>query len=482
MKATATTICVALLMYGGSAFAVVLNVPQDYPDIQAAIVAAGDEDVVVLAPVTHSGPGNYNVDFLGRAITVRSENPDDPQTVAATVIDCQGAGHAFVFRRAESPNSALVGLTLTGGRSYLGGAIYCSGSSSPLISKCVIVANSATFGGGAIACAGTASKPTIAHCHINANSAYLGGAIYLNGASPTLTGCVISGNYAQQGGAIYSHYPGTPALTNCTVAANAAAQRAGGIYCFRSSNAALVNTILWGDSAPYAAELLAGYSGAPTTVQVSYCDIQNSAETVVSETGCSVNWGQGNLSADPCFVDMVYPSGPATTPAGDYHLLAGSPCIDAGDPAFIAQPGEIDMDGNPRVQGVAVDMGAYELKPAVSTIAATVDFKPDVLNLNGHSKWVNCHISLTGGYDIAQVNVSTIKLNGWMQPAETTIDTYAQKLLAKFNRSQVETLFGEGDEAVTVVAAGSLLDGTTFEGTDTIGIRADSNGNKKGKK
>jgi hypothetical protein len=44
----------------------------------------------------------------------------------------------------------------------------------------------------------------------------------------------------------------------------------------------------------------------------------------------------------------------------DYHLLAGSPCINTGDPDYIAQPDETDLDGKPRVIAGRIDMGAYE--------------------------------------------------------------------------------------------------------------------------
>jgi len=44
----------------------------------------------------------------------------------------------------------------------------------------------------------------------------------------------------------------------------------------------------------------------------------------------------------------------------DYHLLPGSPCINAGDPDYVAEPGETDLDGKPRVIGGRIDMGAYE--------------------------------------------------------------------------------------------------------------------------
>ena len=58
--------------------------------------------------------------------------------------------------------------------------------------------------------------------------------------------------------------------------------------------------------------------------------------------------GSGIVNADPLFVDPGY---------FDYHLTVGSPCIDAGIDRGIPL---IDYEGEPRVSGAAVDMGADE--------------------------------------------------------------------------------------------------------------------------
>jgi hypothetical protein len=56
----------------------VRNVPVDYPTIQAAIDDCNEGDTVIIAPGTHTGSGNRDIDFKGKGITVRSVDPNSP--------------------------------------------------------------------------------------------------------------------------------------------------------------------------------------------------------------------------------------------------------------------------------------------------------------------------------------------------------------------------------------------------------------------
>ena len=84
-----------------------------FDSIQEGIDAAtsGVDEVVVLAG-SYRGPGNVNVDFLGKAITVRSlDGPD------VTIVDCenQPETRGFVFETGYHRGSVLRGFTKPGG-------------------------------------------------------------------------------------------------------------------------------------------------------------------------------------------------------------------------------------------------------------------------------------------------------------------------------------------------------------------------------
>jgi hypothetical protein len=116
----------------------------DFPTIQAAIDACRDGDVVELADGQFRGVGNRDIEFKGRAITVRSVS-DDPRTC---IIDCEGLGRAFYINWGEGPQSILRGVSMVHGYQGYGGTVYLA-SSSPTFVKCVF-ANGEGDGDGAI--------------------------------------------------------------------------------------------------------------------------------------------------------------------------------------------------------------------------------------------------------------------------------------------------------------------------------------------
>ena len=466
------TFFVVILLLSQTSQAAILKVGQGkpYSTIQSAINAAKAGDSVLVFKGTY----RENIDFLGKAISVRSVS--GPQK---TVIDGEGSDSVVTFKSSEGLRSVLNGFTITNGtgtpRNYytVGGGIYLLESSpsitnciikgntaaegagiwcensSPFITNCAISENVVTFwegSGGGIFC--YYSSPTITNCiisgNITLNDEGSGGGISCFDSSPTITNCVIRNNVAHDtagiiisgdssptiadclisnniasglGGGILLYFVDLPvSITNCTISNNFASEGGGGIickgvqisldnciikgnathhigggvmsdygdititncnitnnyaynngggvyvdttlsivnstisgnesmanggalYCDFDSSVNVVNSIIWGNNA------MGGYEEMYIDYWVTYWETFN-----ISYSDIRGGWqGTGNIDADPLFVGN-----------GDYHLTAGSPCIDTGTGEGAPLD---DIDGDIRPQGNGYDMGADEYVP-----------------------------------------------------------------------------------------------------------------------
>jgi parallel beta-helix repeat protein len=230
----------------------------DYSSIQAAIEDSAPEDRYTI--VVRVGTYRENVSFQGRAVTVTSENPDDPAIVRSTVISAV-TGHSVTFSFREDNDSVLTGLTISGR------GIYCSGA-SPTICKNIIRdctdegilgENNATpviedneissnGGAGVSGCDGPIERNFvaqnnggIAYCNgpirnnrisgnVSTDPGYGGG---LNRCDGDIVGNTITDNHASvEGGGLYRCYG---RIGNNVVAGNTAGISGGGLsHCTRS--------------------------------------------------------------------------------------------------------------------------------------------------------------------------------------------------------------------------------------------------------
>ncbi|MHA1479014.1 MAG: hypothetical protein ACTSPU_12525, partial [Promethearchaeota archaeon] len=107
-----------------------------------------------------------------------------------------------------------------------------------------------------------------------------------------------------------------------------------------------------------------------------------------------------------------------------------------------------------------------------TSINATIDIKPDVLNLNAEGKWITAYIELPENYDLNNISLESILLNNLIQAEvkEATISDFDRDgipdLMVKFDRSSVINILETG-ERVEIIVSGILNDGRKFIGIDS---------------
>jgi len=474
MKSLEIISIAASVLLSFSAQAAVYNVPRDAATIQDAIYLCADGDTVIVQPGIYTGAGNRDISLLGRMITVTSIDPNDAAIVSATVIDCQNSGRGFVFDSGETAESVVAGLTIINGNGgyggLWGGGLYFEGG-SPTVRNCVVVDCSAYFG-GAIAVLG--GSPAISNCRILGNVATGGGgALYISGADAVFADCIISGNSAPNGGAVYSQNPGSPVLAHCTITSNTATT-GGVINCLNGNNLTLYGCILWDnawDSASLTGSqiLVSGRRGV-ATVNASYCDIQGIDTDIAVFTPGVVNWGLGNIEADPMFIESGRFDEQGAYIEGDFGLLEGSPCIDAGDPDYVAGQDDTDVYGAQRIFGEAVDIGAAEFAVReIETLEARIRFQPRVINLRGKQKWFFCAIRLQG-YEAEDIDPAGIVLEDTIKPGWAKKFKRVEDLIVRFDMDEVRGLIDHSQKRITLTVRGTLKDGTPFAGSGTLKV------------
>ncbi|MBN1884346.1 MAG: T9SS type A sorting domain-containing protein [Candidatus Krumholzibacteriota bacterium] len=340
-----------------------------YPDIQSAIAAAADGDVIELGNGTYTGDGNRDLDTQGKRIRIRSGSG----TAELVVIDCEGSAagphRAFNFQSGETGDTILENFTILNGHAATGGGIRCSGA-SPAIFNVRFAGCTADTDGGGLGCvdhsspaltevvfdgcsagekggglyATDFSSPVMLGCIFDGNQAVTrgGGAIFTVNSFPTLDACVFEGNTAGYGGGlavVYSYGP----VTGCSFFGNTASE-GGGMYLRGNVQATFTgcsvagNTTTGGGGAvsvlvnadPVFENCLLAYDhdgpgvhvDETSTASFSCSDIYGNAGgdwtgSIAGQLGVS-----GNISENPLLCGLS---------TGDLTVGDSSPCLPAGN-------------------------------------------------------------------------------------------------------------------------------------------------------
>jgi FG-GAP-like repeat/Right handed beta helix region/FG-GAP repeat len=389
-----------------------LNVPQDFPTIQAAINAAQNGDAVLVSPGTYV----ENINFLGKAITVMSV-----QGPTQTIIDggtqctqppCRRT--VVTFASGEGRESVLSGFTLRNGggdsSTFDGGGIRTV-HSSPTITGNVITGNRTCDGAGISANSGsplilgntiTGNVRAIAIC-----SAGIGGAGIKveNPGSARIIDNVISNNVSEAAGdgvGIMLFRAGSPTIQGNIISGNTAASRTTGLPCSQNPiggggiavievpDAEIINNVIVGNSASCGGGVFwsqpsgnqvrlvnntiadndSAHGSGIAAVQAPMLLVNN---MIVAKTGqiamfcVDSDLNPAMFQFNDVFAPSGIPYGGVCTDqtgvngnisadplfvspiGGDYRLQTGSPAIDAGTNSAPNLPAT-DIDGDCRTQ------------------------------------------------------------------------------------------------------------------------------------
>jgi len=351
----------------------------DYPTIQAAIDAVAPPVEIVLVDGVFAGSGNRDIDFHGKALTLRSLS-GDPTTC---LIDCGGSTlethRGFYFHSGEDTSTVVTGITISGGyiveaeqtAANAGGGILCLGGSSPKFIDCIVDDNTAQWNGGGLGV--HESSPVFIDCTVSNNYAFNSCAgFWTSNCNAEFRSCVFAMNEtANHGGGGCCQDPGVVVFLDCVFRENTAAGMAGGLNCGDDSDPILSGCLFfdnsavdhggavncWVDSDPVISQstLVRNHAGTGAGIRSALgsspavyntiiafsvgaeaisCDEGSDASITCSDLfgneggdwiGCVAGqYGvDGNIFVDPAFCNVD---------SSDFYLEAGSPCSGENSP------------------------------------------------------------------------------------------------------------------------------------------------------
>jgi parallel beta-helix repeat protein len=285
------------------------SVTTSYTTIGAALNSLSGGETIELPAGTYAESINPG----GKAVTIRGAI--DGNGMPAVTLTGDGTGPLIVCDNGETDSTVFENILVHGATN---GGMLIDGASPTLI-NCIFHGNTNNGNGGAIRVINDSAPRLVSLLIINQSSVNgSGGAVYNDSSSsPELINCTLVGNSAQWGGGIYND-GGSPKLTNC---------------------------IIWGNSAVSVGDQIESMGGNPV---VTYSCI---------EGGYS---GAGNIDANPLFIDPDGADGIPGNIDDDLRIQDNSPCVNSGDDSVLPVGIDKDLYSNPRITGIAIDMGSYE--------------------------------------------------------------------------------------------------------------------------
>ncbi len=390
---------------GAAPFSVTTNADSGEGSLREAILDA------------NAAPGADTISFapgLGTITLATEIDIDDPVSITgpATI---SGGGVTRIFSIDEAESVTITGVTLQDGSADDGGAIDSDETQFHLVSSTVTGSEATGGNGGGLRISGT-DVIEITDSVISGNSANEGSEYgdYGNGGgayfhtddeSLVISGSTFSGNTADGygggfatvhiydvsidtttisgntagetgGGAQLHAHDGeasaTVSVTSSTVSGNSSEDEGGGLFVYDFAYVGIAHTTVAGNTASegggvWIEAVTAGAlshtligdnsadAGADLGGDANELELSNSLVEAAIVDGLVNDAGGNVLGQDAALAPLGSNGGPNQTHA----LTAGSPALDGGDPGF-APPPAADQRGLPRVQGEAIDIGAYE--------------------------------------------------------------------------------------------------------------------------
>ncbi|MEW6050478.1 MAG: hypothetical protein AB1644_05375 [Candidatus Zixiibacteriota bacterium] len=339
-----TNVCSAALaavLIAGSAYAALLQVPQDFSTVQGAVTAAATGDTVLV----NDGTYYENIGITGKTIVLASEFliDGDPQHILNTVLDGSQPSHpdtGSVLRVYQAGTTIIDGFSIVNGngtawRDISDNRIYREGggilveASDPIIRNNLIAGNSATIVGPGVTSAGGGgiragfTTVTLEGNVIADNTGLYGAGIVLFHAGGVIRNNTIvhnQGGSAFGGGGIWAWANSMVIqVFNNTIVNNISATLGGGIDV-QTSTPEILNNLIWGNQAVTGPSIQLRGGTLGTIVQ--YNDVQGGFA------------GTGNINQTP------------TLNLANFLQDATSPCVDSGsssvihnDPEDLSNPG-----------------------------------------------------------------------------------------------------------------------------------------------